>query len=245
MSELDEAIAELVLANHILARIGVVDAFGHASVRRPDRPGHFLLARNMAPALVGEADILTFGPDSEPIGAEGERVYLERFIHGEIYRARPDVGSVIHSHSPAVIPFGIVRSAPLRPVFHMAGFIGEAAPVFEIREVAGDDSDLLIKDRHLGQALAKRLGNAGIILMRGHGSTAVGASLRQAVYRAVYAELNARLQSEALALGAPTYLTAAEAKAAAAANDTQIDRAWSYWTMQVRGESGGAIPPGP
>ena len=235
MSELEAAVAELVRANHILTALGVVDAFGHISVRRPDRPDHFLLARSMAPALVGEGDILTFGPDGEAVGSKGEPVYLERFIHSEIYRARPDVGSVVHSHSPAVIPFGVVNAQPLRPVFHMAGFIGAGALVFEIREVAGDSSDLLIKDRPLGQALATALGDAALILMRGHGSTAVGASIRQAVYRAVYAEMNAKLQSEALRLGAPTYLTAAEAKAGAAANDTQIDRAWSYWRTKVQG----------
>ncbi len=240
MSDLDLAIGELVLANHILAELGVVDAFGHISVRRPDRPDHFLLARSMAPALVGPDDILTFGPDSESVGPPGQRPYLERFIHGEIYRARADVSSVVHSHSPAVIPFGVVKSAALRPVFHMAGFLGEGAPVFEIRDEAGDESDLLIKDRRLGHALAEALGPSALILMRGHGSTAVGGSIRQAVYRAVYAEMNARLQSEALRLGEPTYLTLAEADAGAAANDTQIDRAWSLWRTKVQANG----PPG-
>lgn len=232
-SELARVTAELVLANHILVELGVVDAYGHISVRRPDRPDQFLMARSMAPALVTAPDILTFGPDSELVEDRGERVYVERFIHGEIYRARPDVTAVAHSHSPAIIPFGLVRSAPLRPVFHMAGFIGERAPIFEIRDHAGDASDLLIRNRALGQALAEALGEAGLVLMRGHGSTAVGCSIRQAVYRAVYAEVNARLQSEALRLGAPTYLTSEEAAAGAAANDGQIDRAWSFWAQRT------------
>lgn len=230
---LERVICDLVLANHVLADLGVVDAFGHVSARRPDRPDRFLLARSMAPALVQPADILTFGPDSELVEDHGERVYLERFIHGEIYRARPEVMSVAHSHSPAVIPFGVAPSQPLRPVFHMAGFIGERAPVFEIRAHAGDASDLLVKDRALGRALADVLGEGDLVLMRGHGSTAAGRSIRHAVYRAVYAEVNARLQSEALRLGEPTYLTAGEAAAAAVANDSQVDRAWSYWTRRL------------
>ncbi|HEY5409356.1 MAG TPA: class II aldolase/adducin family protein, partial [Caulobacteraceae bacterium] len=159
----------------------------------------------------------------------------ERFIHGEIYRARPDVGAVAHSHSPGLIPFGVVASAPLRPIFHMAGFIGDRAPVFEIRDCPGEHPDLLISDRTLGAALAERLGDQGLVLMRGHGSTAVGSGVRQAVYRAVYAEVNARLQSEALRLGEPTYLSGPEALASAAANDTQLDRAWSHWTRLIKG----------
>jgi HCOMODA/2-hydroxy-3-carboxy-muconic semialdehyde decarboxylase len=227
-------IEELVLANRILERLGVVDAFGHVSARRAGQPGQFLLSRSLAPGLVTAADILTFGADSEPADATSERLYLERFIHGEIYRARPDVMAVVHSHSPAIIPFGVVSSQPLRPVFHMAGFIGEKAPVFEIRDIAGEATDLLIRDSNLGRALAKALGPHAIVLMRGHGSTAVGASLRQAVYRAAYAETNARLQSEALRLGPPNYLTPGEARATAAINDAQIDRAWARWADMVR-----------
>ena len=235
----ETVVSELVLANHILAALGVLDAFGHVSARHPGLPGCFLLARSMAPALVGPADILCFGPDSELADGRDERVYLERFIHGEIYRARPDVGAVAHSHSPSIIPFGVVASAPLRPVFHMAGFIGDRAPVFEIRDSRGDHPDLLISDRALGAALAEQLGDQGLVLMRGHGSTAVGVSIRQAVYRAVYAEVNARLQCEALRLGEPTYLSGPEAAASAAANDTQLDRAWSHWTRLVeRGQTG-------
>ena len=230
---LETIVGELVTANRILAQTGVVDAFGHVSARRPDRPDQFLLARNMAPALVKAGDILTFGLDSELVNGGSERVYLERFIHGEIYRARADVMAVVHSHSPSIIPFGAVPSAPLKPIFHMAGFLGAAAPVFEIRAVAGEASDLLIRDRELGKALAAALGEASVVLMRGHGSTAVGASLRQAVYRAVYAEVNARLQAEALGMGTPIYLTAQEAQAAAAANDTQLDRAWTFWAERA------------
>ena len=147
-------IADLVIANHILVREGVLDAFGHVSVRHDKRPDRFLLARNMAPALVQAQDIVEFGDDGEPVNAHGRSVYLERYIHSEIYRARPDVMSVVHSHSMSVIPFGIVPSAPFRAVTHMGSFIGVCAPVFEIRDVAGEDNDLLISNRALGAALA-------------------------------------------------------------------------------------------
>lgn len=229
-----DAVADLVDANHILFDQGVVDGFGHVSLRHPHRADRFLLSRSMAPALVEAGDILCFDLDAEPVTPDAPPAYLERFIHGEVYRARPDVMAVVHSHSPAVVPFGVVGGVPLRPVCHMCGFLGRGAPVFEIREAAGEASDLLIRDRRLGAALARALGSEAAVLMRGHGSTVVGASLRQAVFRAVYTEVGARLQSEALRLGAVTYLTEGEAAAAAAANDTQLGRAWDLWRRRAR-----------
>lgn len=229
------AIAELVAANHILYARGVVDGFGHVSQRHPDRPDRFLLSRSMAPSLVAAGDILSFGLDGSECGGDGRPAYLERFIHGEIYAARPDVMSVVHSHSPAVVPFSVVRGTGLRPIFHMCGFLGCATPVFEIRSCVGDASDLLIRDRALGAALARCLGDHPAVLMRGHGSTVVGSTLRQAVFRAVYTEVNAKLQAVALGLGEVTYLTDAEAAAAAAANDSQIDRCWALWLHEAEG----------
>jgi HCOMODA/2-hydroxy-3-carboxy-muconic semialdehyde decarboxylase len=228
------AIRDVVDANHILFDQGVVDGFGHVSMRHPLRPDRFLLARSMAPALVAADDVLVFDLDGAPIAAEGRAVYLERFIHGEIYRARPDVVAVVHSHSPAVVPFSVVRGTRLRPVCHMCGFLGAATPVFEIRDVAGRGSDLLIRDARLGAALARSLGQCAAVLMRGHGATVVGGSLRQAVFRAVYTEVGARLQAEAMRLGPVTYLTDDEAAAAAEANDAQIDRAWLLWLKAAR-----------
>jgi ribulose-5-phosphate 4-epimerase/fuculose-1-phosphate aldolase len=225
----EDACATVAMANRVLFKQGVVDAFGHVSMRHPVNPRNFLLARNMAPAQVAAADVLEFDEDSEPIDAGGRRVYLERFIHGEIYRARPDVLAVVHSHSPAVVPFGVVPSVPLRPVGHMSGFLGAGAPVFEIRCCAGDNSDLLIRSKELGACLADSLASNAVVLMRGHGSTVVGNSIYQAVFRAIYTESNARLQMAALQLGTPTYLTAGECVAAAAANDGQIRRAWDMW----------------
>jgi len=226
-----DLVDKLVLANRILYRQGVVDGFGHASVRHDGSPEHFLLARNMAPALVRRDDILTFDLEGVALDANGRRVYLERFIHAEIYRARPEVQAIVHSHSPSVIPFGVTRQ-PLRPVFHMCGFLGEGAARFEIRDVAGD-TDMLISDGRLGAALAAALGGSSAVLMRGHGSTVVGTSIEQAVYRAIYAEVNAKLQLQATQLGDVTYLSAEEATKAAKVNDTQLPRVWELWSGEV------------
>ena len=229
-------IDDLVAANHILFHQGVVDGFGHVSARHPERAGRFLLARSMAPALVGAADIMEYDLEGEPVAAAGRTSYLERFIHSEIYRARPDVTGIVHSHSPAVVPFGVVPTVKLRAICHMSGFLGGGAPVFEIRGCAGHGSDLLIRNAGLGAALARALGRHAAVLMRGHGSTVVGTTLRQAVFRAIYTEVNARLQSEAMRLGAPVFLTEEEGAAASAANDGQIDRAWNLWKMRAEGK---------
>src|SRR5215813_1930707 len=228
-------IADLVTANHILYHQHVVDAFGHVSVRHDKRRDRFLLARSMAPALVTAADILEFDLDGNPLDAGGRAVYLERFIHGEIYRARPDVVAIVHSHSHAVIPFGVVQSHKLRAIFHMSGFVGTETPIFEIRECVGDGSDLLVRNRELGASLAKALGPKSVVLMRGHGVTVTASTLQEAVYRGVYVDVNARLQLEAIGLGAVNYLTEEEGRTAAAANASQISRAWEMWKMKVGG----------
>jgi HCOMODA/2-hydroxy-3-carboxy-muconic semialdehyde decarboxylase len=176
---------------------------------------------------------MEFGMDGEPLNPRGRRPYLERFIHSEIYRARPDVQAIVHSHSPALIPFGITGTS-LRPVFHMSGFLGSATPIFEIREAGGPATDMLIRDRKLGAALARTLGAASFALMRGHGSVAVGATLKQVVYRAIYAEVNARLQSEAVRLGTITFLNEQEAANASRTNDGVIDRPWELWKKRAK-----------
>ena len=230
---LDALCAELAIANRILVSQGVLDAFGHVSVRHPVRADRFLLARNMAPASVTAADILEFDLDGTPVDRDAPKPYLERFIHGEILRSRPDAMAVVHSHSPAVIPFSVVRGVPLCAVSHMGSFLGTDTPIFEIRDTAGDASDLLIRDNALGRALAGSLGRNPAVLMRGHGVTVVGATLREAVFRAVYTEFNARIQADALRLGPVTALTDGEAAASAATNASQIDRAWNVWKEQV------------
>ena len=226
-------IDDLVCANHILFQEGVVDGFGHVSVRDERDPERFLLSRSIAPATVTARDVMEFGMDGEPLNPRGRKPYLERTIHSEIYRARRDVVAVVHSHSPALIPFGVTGMS-LRPVFHMSGFLGSATPIFEIREAGGPATDMLIRDRKLGAALARALGAAPFALMRGHGSVAVGATLKQVVYRAIYAEVNARLQSEALRLGTITFLNEQGAANAARTNDGVIDRPWELWRKRAK-----------
>lgn len=225
---------DLVFANHILFNNGVVDAFGHVSVRHDARPDRFLLARNMAPGNVTADDIVEFNLDGEPVNARSRRVYLERFIHSEIYRAYPEVMAVVHSHSHAIVPLSVVKGFPLRPLFHMAGFIGKAAPVFEIRDVGGNGTDLLISNRELGKALAAMFETSKIVLMRGHGSTVVADTLQKAVYRAVYAEMNARYQVTANELGPITYLTEREAQTCAQNIEGQVQRPWDLWKEEAR-----------
>jgi ribulose-5-phosphate 4-epimerase/fuculose-1-phosphate aldolase len=238
MSSVDaELIGDLVAANRILAAEGVLDGFGHVSARHDKDPGRFLLARSMAPALVTAGDVMEFDLDSNPIDGQGRTAYLERFIHGEIYRAHPTVRAVVHSHSPAVIPFGVVGVA-LRPIFHLGGFLGVGVPVFEIRDAGGLATDMLIRNTALGAALANTLGSAPVALLRGHGDVVVGRSVKEAVFRAIYTEVNARLESEALRLGQGqvVFLNEEEAKAAAETNSAQIGRPWEWWKAKALAE---------
>jgi ribulose-5-phosphate 4-epimerase/fuculose-1-phosphate aldolase len=226
-------IADLVAANHILFRHGIVDGFGHVSVRHDRDPERFLLARNMAPALVTMDDVMAFALDGTALDGDERQPYLERFIHGSIYRARPDAGAVVHSHAASLIPFGVVRDVPLRPIYHMSSFLGGAVPVFEIRDAAGPDNDMLVRDEPLGAALADSLGQHPAVLMRGHGATIVGTNVRQAVFRSIYTAQNAMLQAEATRLGTVIFLNETEAKRSAESNAGQIDRAWSLWRREV------------
>jgi ribulose-5-phosphate 4-epimerase/fuculose-1-phosphate aldolase len=226
-----QTIADLVAANRILYAQGVLDGYGHVSARHDLHPDRFWLSRGMAPGLVTADDIMEFDLSGEPIDARGRSTYAERFIHSEIYRHRPDVKAIVHSHSPAVIPFG-VTSVPLKPIFHMSGFLGTGVPIFEIRETAGD-TDMLVRNPALGEALALRLNDKPAALMRGHGSVAVGISQPQVVFRAIYLEVNARLQSEATKLGNINFLTSEEARLAAAENDIHLLRPWMLWKHEI------------
>jgi HCOMODA/2-hydroxy-3-carboxy-muconic semialdehyde decarboxylase len=232
----DSLIEDLVAANRILAAQRVVDGFGHVSVRHDKDPNRFLLSRSMAPALVTTGDILEFDFDGNALVANGPAVYLERFIHAEIYRRRPDVNAIVHSHSPAVIPFTIT-AVPLQPVYHMSSYLGAGVPIFDIRDVAGD-TDMLIRNSGLGASLAACLADKPAALMRGHGSITVGASLPTAVFRGVYLEVNARIQAEAMRLGGDVmFLNERESALSAPISDAQSVRAWELWKVQVaRGE---------
>jgi len=198
---------DLVVASRILVQEGVLDSFGHVTVRSLRNPNRYFMPRAMPPGLVTEKDIVELDLNSTPVDANAPRTNGERFIHGEIYRVRPDVQAVVHSHSPAVIPFSISPERPLRPVLHMAGFLPIRVAVFDHRDVAKDDPSLrgklMVNDAKLGAALAKTLQNDSVVLIRGHGNAVVGASLPWAVLRAIYTQLNARVQMEAMALGGP------------------------------------------
>jgi HCOMODA/2-hydroxy-3-carboxy-muconic semialdehyde decarboxylase len=224
-------IEDLVYANRILYQQQVLDGFGHVSVRSDKDPSHFLMSRSMAPALVTANDIMEYDKNGEPVDARGRNSYVERYIHAAIYRGRPDVKSIVHSHSPDIIPYS-VTGTPLRPVYHVSAFLRLGAPVFDTQEGFGD-TDMLIRDNKLGDALAKVLGNSGIALIRGHGFVAVAESTQVAVYRSIYTQLNARVQAEGMKLGAIKYLTPGEAVKAQAITEGTVARPWELWKSQV------------
>ena len=228
-------IEDLVAASRILADQGVLDGYGHVSVRHDRDPSRYLMSRSLAPALVTAADIMEWDLDSTAVDPRGRTGFIERFIHGEIYKARPDVQAVVHNHSPSVIPFG-VTTVPLQPLYHMSAFLGGGAPVFDIKRAAGESTDMLVRTPALGRALAQTLGARPVALMRGHGAVVVGASVRVAVFRSVYTEMNARLQAQAMALGGPvTYLDQEEARKAETNVGGTIDRPWELWKQKALG----------
>ncbi len=228
-----QLIDDLVAGSRILADQGVLDAYGHISVRSDKRPDHFLMSRSRAPALMTAADVMELGPDSEAV-TDKRKGFIERYIHGEIYRTRPDVMAVVHSHSPSVIPFGVTRTK-LRPIYHMGSFLWSGAPVWDIRTVR-QENDLLVRDRPLGAAHAGALGKCNCVLMRGHGMTVVGASVQEAVFRAVYTEMNARLQLQATQLEGPVeFLTDEEGRRSTAANAGTLERPWEVWKKRALG----------
>jgi len=234
-----DVLDDLVVANRTLANFGILDAFGHVSVRDPKNPKRYLISRSIAPESVIASDILTLDLDSQPVHPDDRDtlLYRERFIHGEIYKARPDVNAVVHSHSPTVVPFTVTRSK-LRPLLHNAGFLGLGVPLFEIRKCAGHGTDLMILTPDLGKQLARTLGkNAAVILMRGHGNSVVGPSLPNAVFRAYYTEVNARQQIAALTIGGPiNFMTKAEAKTSSDAMLRASARPWALWRKKVMSE---------
>lgn len=221
-------IEDLVAANRVLAGEGVFDAYGHVSIRHPNNPNRYLMSRSLAPILVSANDIMEYDLDSNPVDPRGRGSVLERFIHGEIYKARPDVKAVIHGHSPTVVPFSVTQ-VPLRPVSHNAAFLWVGVPVFEIREAGGPATDMLIRNGALGKALAAALGDKPVALMRGHGSVVVGPDIQMAVRYAIYTEVNARMQAIAIGLGGPINYISAEEGAARDRNRGDFARAWELW----------------
>ena len=226
---LDEVRRSVVDASRILAGEGLLDAFGHVSARSPNRADRFLLSRSLAPALVTTEDIVEHDLDGCAVERPDAQLFLERFIHGEIYRRRPDVQAVVHSHAMAVLPFTVVPAVPVRPIFHMCGHLYATPRPFDVADHAGPASDLLIRDAGLGVALAEHLGQAAVVLMRGHGFTAVGDGVPQATYRAIYTARNCEVQQAAMRLGDPVFLSEDEALACDRAVSGQVDRAWALW----------------
>ena len=205
----------------------MLDSFGHVSVRHPGNAHRYLLARAMAPALVTAGDIMEFDLDSNPVDQRDRRIFLERFIHGQVYQARADVNAVIHSHSPTVIPFSVTQ-VPLKPIINTASFLVAGVPVFDVRDV-GIVSGLLVANNALGKALATTLGDKHVALLRGHGDVVVGPTVQRAVLRAIYNLVNARLLATALSFDSPiTYISADEAQ-----EPVRLDDAWDLLKRRV------------
>jgi ribulose-5-phosphate 4-epimerase/fuculose-1-phosphate aldolase len=233
MAKLDELLEDLVTANRILASQGIVDSFGHVSIRHPGNPERYFLSRARAPERVEMADIMEFTLEGDPVDAKGRRPYLERFIHGAAYEMRPDVMSVIHNHSPGVIPYG-VTGRKMRPIMHMCGTIGYEVPIWDQYTKFGD-TNLLVVSMAMGRDLAKKLGKGRTALMRGHGCVVVGPDLRATVYTAVYLELNAKLQMQAEAMSKKVrFLTKGEQKKVAdTTTPANVNRAWENWCRKA------------
>jgi HCOMODA/2-hydroxy-3-carboxy-muconic semialdehyde decarboxylase len=232
MSNLDTLLEELVTANRILAREEVVDSFGHISARHPDRPDRFFLSRARAPDCIERDDIMEYTLDGEPVDARGRKPYLERFIHGAVYELKPDVHSVVHNHSPSVIPFG-VTGTKIKPLLHTCACMGHEVPIWDSGDKFGD-TNMLVSSIDMGRDLARRLGQNRAALLRGHGSVVTAKAIREVVYISVYLEVNARLQIQAMGMGKIKFLTAGEVdQILASTGAVAFDRAWENWCRRA------------
>jgi len=235
MPKLKDLIEELVTANRILANEGIVDSFGHVSVRHPDRKDRYLLSRARAPERIEASDIMEFNLDGEPVDVRKAKrfaPYTERFIHGAVYELRPDVQSVVHNHSPSTIPFGVTGNT-LKPLLHICASIGHEVPLWDSHDRFGDTA-LLVNSMAMGRDLAKRLGKGRSALMRGHGAVVAGNSIRHAVFVSYYLELNAKLQMQSMAMGRIKYLYPGEVDAVVARTGPYtLNRAWENWCRRA------------
>jgi ribulose-5-phosphate 4-epimerase/fuculose-1-phosphate aldolase len=236
--KLEFVIEDLVAANRILSHENIVDAYGHISVRHPHNPHRFLLSRARAPECIEAGDIMEFTLEGVAVDARGRAPYLERFIHGAIFEARPGIHSVVHNHSHRVIPFGITGTK-LRPVMHSCASIGHEVPIWDTQAKFGD-TNMLVSDMAMGRDLAGLLGDRPAALMRGHGCVVAAAGIRQAVSTAIYLNLNAELQMEAAAMGEIKFLTPGEIDKVNGGRGEQarrgqvgLDRAWEYWCVRA------------
>ncbi len=229
------AVEELVLANHILYDQNAVDGYGHISIRNPNNSNTFFLARSLAPSVVTVDDIMEFDMNGKALNGDTRTAYGERFIHSGILRNRPDINSVIHGHAASILPYGLTGTT-LKPVYHMSAFLGEGAPIFEIRNFAkpSPDTDMFISNNDLGDALSKIMGLQYFVLMRGHGYAAGADSIKKVVFRSIYAIQNASIQSEAMKMGVVQYLTPGEASASQETIEKTIGRPWQLWSERVK-----------
>lgn len=229
-------IEDLVAANRILAQEGIVDAYGQVSIRHPRNPNRYLLSRSVAPILVTAQDIVEYDLDSNAVDAGGRTSVLERFIHGEVYKARPDVNAVIHTHSPTVVPFSVTQ-IPLRPVLVAASFLWVGVPVWDIRDARDPArAGMLVRNGGLGKSLAATLGDKPVALMRGHGDVVVASNVQMAVRYAIYTEVNARMQATAIGLGGPINYISAEEGDAMGRMPRDPGRAWDLWKRKALGK---------
>lgn len=232
--DLAEARLAVAQASRILAMEGVVDAFGHATMRHPHNPDLFVMSRTCAPGMVTPGDVVILNMDCESVDRPGERLFLERFLHAELYRSRPDVMGIVHSHSTDVVPFTIVPGAKVEPVCHICGFLRDTSEPFDVADHAGPASDLLISSPELGKHFADHMGGTTVGLMRAHGFTSVGKSLEEAVFNAIYTARNCKIYLNATRLGTPSALTQAEAITCEEMTIGQADRAWNLWVYDLR-----------
>jgi len=228
-----DQIEDLIAAYRILAAHDVIDAYGHVSVRSEKNPNRYFLAGHIAPQLVEEKHIIEYDLDSNPIDAKGRESVRERFIHGEIYKTRPEVNSVVHNHSPSVVPFSIT-AVPLRPIYHMAAFVGAGIPNWEIRD-AQKGTDLLVKTPYLGQSLAKTLAGHPAALLRGHGAVVVGETIARSVGRSIYLEQSARMQMQAMLIAGPGVALVCfdDSEVQASMSAQNYNRAWPMWRAKA------------
>ncbi len=233
MENLNNAMHDLVVANRILAHEGVLDAFGHVSIRHPDNPERYILACSRSPELVAMDDLMDYTIDGDTLDQRDRPMYAERHIHGSIFEARPDVNAVVHNHSHEVIPFGLTTT-PLRPVIHMASTLGDNVPVWDIRDKFGD-TNLLVTNMESGRDLASCLGDARVALMRGHGCVVGCGTVKEAVNLAIYLQINARIQLQTMQLGDPVYLSPGEIALGDKTyfGELAVTRSWEYWSTRA------------
>ena len=225
---------QLVVANRILAHEEVVDAFGHVSLRHPENPHHYIMSRSRAPELVDLEDLMEFELDGKILDEQGRTPYGERFIHGAVMEARPEINAVVHNHAQEVLPFSLTDT-PLKPMIHTASVIGEHIPLWDIRDQFGENTDMLVRNMEQGRDLSAALENNTCLIMRGHGAVIVGKTLKEAVVTSIYLKINAKIQTSAMSMGNPIPLSPGEIKNTRKVqlSPLGLDRMWEAFCLRA------------